>query len=312
MAKQRKNSPSKQPAAVSFADHIGELRNRFALVVLVFVLTSALAYQVRDQLVEIVLAPIGQQKLIYLTPAGGFSFIFQITMYAGILATAPVAVYQMYRFVAPVLPSRSARTSISVALAATLLMVAGASFGYFVAIPAALHFLTTFAGDYVNASLTADSYLNFVVAYVIGLGLLFELPLLLLLWNIISPIKPGGLLTSQQYIIVGAFVAAAIITPTPDALNQAMVALPIIGIYQIGVVAVYVFNRGKRIAERRANSAAPSKTPILPPLSHHEIAPPHTDPRPSKPRTAVRPLVQDITPMRRQRNASSSSQNSRL
>jgi hypothetical protein len=136
--------------------------------------------------------------------------------------------------------------SVRVMLVSTLLLALGVSFGYFVAIPAALQFLTTFGGDFVVANLTADSYLSFVVAYLLGLGLLFQLPLLLVIWNWIQPFKPGGLLATQRFVLVGSFIAAAMITPTPDALNQCLIALPIVAIYQLGVVAVFFMNRRSR------------------------------------------------------------------
>lgn len=210
------------------------------------IVMSAVAYSFNEFIVNLVLAPIGSQKLVYLTPAGGFAFIFQIIIYAGVLLTAPVAVYHIYKFIAPALPEHLRGKSIRIVALSTLLMAIGAAFGYFIAVPAALQFLMAFAGNFVEANLTADSYLNFVVAYVLGLGLLFQLPLLLQLWNGISRIPPGGLWKSQEYVLVGSFVAAALITPTPDVFNQALIALPIIAVYQIGVLSVYLTNKKSR------------------------------------------------------------------
>ena len=223
-----------------------ELRTRLVIVSLFFLVASSLAYVVRDQLIGIVLAPIEGEKLIYLTPGGGFTFIFQIAIYTGILLTAPLVTYQLYKFIAPALSQDTRKGTFRLLLSSALLMIAGASFGYFVAIPGALRFLTEFAADYVSTSLTADSYLNFVAAYVLGLGLMFQLPLLLILWNRIFPIKPGGLWKSQRFVIVGAFIAAAIITPTPDGVNQTLIALPIILMYQLGVIAVWASNRKRK------------------------------------------------------------------
>jgi sec-independent protein translocase protein TatC len=253
--------PSKsvhEPALKSFADHLGELRTRLAWVAVVFIVASALAYNVREQLVSVVLSPIGDQQLVYLTPAGGFAFIFQVTLYAGMLVTAPLAVYHLYKFVAPALPGNVRHRSINVVAVSTLLMLAGVAFGYFVAIPAALQFLTTFAGGFVQPNLTADSYLSFVVAYLLGLGLLFQLPLLLVVWNWIQPFGPGGLLGTQRYVLVGSFIAAAMITPTPDIVNQCLIAVPIVAIYQLGVIAVYFMNRRQR-GQARALPPAPMR-----------------------------------------------------
>ena len=258
MAKTASSSSRDQQATQKvFADHISELRMRITWVVLVFIVTSAVAYNYRDFLVNLVLAPLGDQKLVYLTPAGGFSFIFQITMYAGAVVTAPLLIYHLYRFVVPALPTHAQRHSLKVVASAIVLMLAGVAFGYFVAVPAALHFLTTFAGTYVEASLTADSYLSFILAYVAGLGVLFQLPLLLVFWNWISPMGPKKLMSSERFVVVFAFIAAAIMTPTPDILNQSLIAVPIIGIYQLGVISVLVANHARARRDRKAIQKQP-------------------------------------------------------
>jgi sec-independent protein translocase protein TatC len=241
---------------------------------------SAVAYGFHDQLVHYVLSPIGDQKLVYLTPAGGFTFIFQIVMYAGMLMSMPLVIYHLYRFIAPALPKRMHRLGIKIVAASAVLMTIGAGFGYYYAVPAALQFLTAFAGDFVTANLTADSYLNFMVAYVLGLGLLFQLPLLLILWNLARPIKPGGLLSSQRFVLVGAFVAAALITPTPDVFNQCLIALPIVGAYQFGVVSVYLTNRRRRMADKPVKVAKVVKAPkVLRRSDKQTKAAPRSQPR---------------------------------
>lgn len=225
---------------LTFLEHLRELRTRLFWVVSTLILTSAVAFQIKDFLIQVVMAPLHGEKLVYLTPGGGFSFIFTLCIYFGALLSIPVAVYHLYRFLQPLLQRASHRfIAIFIALSA-LLATAGTVFGYYVAIPAALQFLTTFAGDTVTPNLTADSYLNFVVAYVLGLAAMFQIPLILFLIDHIKRIPPGGLASSQQYVIIGAAVAAAIITPTPDVLNMAIIAVPIVVVYEIGALAVLV------------------------------------------------------------------------
>jgi sec-independent protein translocase protein TatC len=279
--KQAKN-PSLLPSNLTFSDHIRELRRRVMWVALVFVIASALAYNYHDQLVDIVMAPLKGEKLVYLTPGGGFSFIFQVTMYAGLIAAGPTFTYQLYRFLRPALPEHARRSAFRIATFATLLMIAGVSYGYFVAVPSALTFLSTFAGTDIIPNLTADSYLNFFLAYIGGLALLFQLPLLLIFWNWVKPMSPGGLLKSERFIILFAFIAAALITPTPDVVNQAMIAVPLIAIYQIGVVVVLIsFLKAKRKKKVRAlatvaapQPTAPIRSPSVQPLQQsYEVAP---------------------------------------
>jgi sec-independent protein translocase protein TatC len=185
-----------------FIEHIHELRSRLFWVAALFVVSSAAAYQFRDLLIRAVVLPLGHQKLIYLTPGGGFNFIFQVTMAVGTLVALPSLMYHLYCFIAPALPNKARRHVLAVFGSSMALMVAGSSFGYFVAVPAALNFLTTFAGDYVTASLTADAYLGFVLSYIIGLGILFQLPLVLIFWNWITPLGPRKLFDTERYLVV--------------------------------------------------------------------------------------------------------------
>lgn len=300
---------SKSPQEIAFSAHIRELRTRIFWVAVVFILGASVAYGFREVLIDIVLGPIGSEKLIYLNPAGGFSFIFQIIMYAGAILAAPFLVFQLYKFVVPALPKHARKHAWAVFLAAFGLMIAGVLFGYLVAIPASLHFLTTFAEGYIEASLTADSYLGFVLAYVAGLGLLFQLPLLLILWHWVKPLTPGGLMNSQRFLIVFAFVAAAIITPTPDALNQVLIAGPIIGIYQIGVFTVLLMIRKERRKTRKAEKIAATQQPSVikeerAPRAAAPVIPVMTDLLPQAPSSKVaakpvvmRKVVPDVAPI---------------
>lgn len=257
------NNPSTQSSPVeqlTFIEHIYELRTRLFWIVSALIITSAIGFQYKDILVDFIVAPLHGEKLIYLTPGGGFSFIFTVCLYFGALVTIPVIVYHIYRFLQPVLGRTSKKFIISLVLLSTTLAAAGAIFGYMVAIPAAISFLTTFAGDAVTPSLTAESYLGFVVAYLLGLAALFQLPLLLFIFDHVRPFPPGALLSSQRFVIVGAAIAAALITPTPDVINQMIVAGPIIAIYQLGALAVYIRRRREYRQNRDKSSVVSEQT----------------------------------------------------
>ncbi len=232
--------PQELPLELTFLEHVYELRNRIFWVILALTVTSAAAFQFKDPLIAAVMAPLHGQKLIYLTPGGGFSFIFTLCLYVGALFTIPFAIYHIYHFLQPIIGRKSRRFVVITLVVSSILAASGALFGYFVTVPAALNFLSNFAGDTVVSSLTADSYLGFVVAYVLGLAVLFQLPLLLFMIDHINPLKPGALSSSQDYVIIGATALAAVITPTPDVFNMALVAVPIVAIYEIGALAVVI------------------------------------------------------------------------
>jgi sec-independent protein translocase protein TatC len=265
---QKQNKLKQNPTAeLTFLEHIYELRKRLFWVVVTLLLTSAIGLQCKDLLIEIVMAPLKGGKLIYLTPGGGFSFIFTLCLYSGALFTIPVAVYHIYKFLQPMLKNTSRRFIVSFMLISTLLSVVGASFGYFLAIPAAINFLNNFAGDAVVASLTADSYLSFVVSYMLGLAVLFQLPLLLFLFDHIKPFPPGALQTSQRYVIVAATILAALITPTPDMFNMAIVAGPIVVVYEFGALAVYARRRSRNKALKANRKVEPMAKKAAEPIS---------------------------------------------
>ena len=223
---------------MSIHAHIKELRTRLFVLALIFIAASMAVYVLRDPVIALLLGPLNGEKLSYLTVGGGFSFIFKVVMWGGIALTIPFLIYNLYKFISPILPVKAQRKAPLVLIASFFLLCAGATFGYVYAIPGAIRFLLTFADGYVTAMLTADAYLNFVLVYTVGLGVLFQIPLLMVAINWVTPLKPRKLLAFERYVIVGAFIVAALITPTPDAVNQSIIAAPVVGMYQIGFIAV--------------------------------------------------------------------------
>lgn len=238
---------SKVPAG----QHLKELRMRGLIVAIFFILGACLAYNFQGPVINAVLAPLHGEKLVYLNPAGGFSFIFMISIYAGLALALPVLIQQLYLFIRPALPAHAQKKSWTLILGGFMLLLAGVAFGYFVAVPNALIFLYGFADQFIDASLTAESYLNFVIAYTLGIGMVFQIPLLLLLVNTIKPLTPTGLMKSERWVILGSFIVAAFITPTPDPINQTLIAGPVIVVYQIGVFIILGSIYKKRRAEKR-------------------------------------------------------------
>lgn len=300
---------------VAIKKHLKELQWRLTIVAAFFIIGATLAYTYQAQLIPALMAPLHGEKLIYLNPAGGFSFIFLISIYAGIAVALPILVQQLYAFLRPALPQSAQKKSSAIIISSFLLLISGVAFGYFVAVPNALTFLTTFADEYVSSSLTADSYLNFVIAYTIGIGLVFQIPLVLLLIDSIKPLTPTGLFKSERWVILGAFIVAAIITPTPDPINQTIVAGPVIIVYQLGVFAIlFKIMKARRAAkkqakreakqlareQKQAKKATPQQptpaTPVRrPALSFEQTASVQRTPRPQPAPQAMQRQVRDIS-----------------
>jgi sec-independent protein translocase protein TatC len=199
---------------------------------------------------------------------GGFSFIVKICTYIGIIIAIPFLVFHLFKFLHPVMPHVSIKAK-RFFLLSLFLAVLGIAFAYYVLLPAALRFLTSIDIQNVSAMLTVDAYLNFVTAYIIGSVVMFQIPVLLLLFNNITPIPPKKLMSYQKFIILGAFIFAAILSPTPDIVNQSLMALPMIVMYQVAVILVIFANRNR--IEKAFDKFAVDKvedTPQINPISN--------------------------------------------
>ena len=254
--KTKKRSRSDKVVAVSpltFMDHVRELQGRLFAVAIVFVLLSAAAYPFFEHIVNFLLAPLGpDHELVYLTPAGAFSFIIQVCLYVGVIGSLPVIIYHLFRFLMPAVKKVSLYRVLLFTLASFGLAIIGILFAYFISLPAALYFLTGFDIYHINPMLTIDSYFSFVMAYMFAGAVLFQLPLVMLIIDSIKPLTPKKLMNFQRHIIVGSFVVAAIISPTPDALNQTLLASPIVVMYQIGIALIWMKHRKNRKVNSRS------------------------------------------------------------
>lgn len=231
-----------------FYEHIQEARNRLGVIAISVVLFSIAGYLIQKPLIEFLLNPAENQQFIYTTPGGGLNFLIQVCVYFGIALSLPVFIYQLLKFSEPLFKRRDQMFIFKSTLFSAVLALSGMAFGYYVGLPAALHFLSgQFKSDQIEALLTISDYLSFVTVYLTGAAVMFQLPLVLLFINRITPLNPRKLLSGERWVIVGAFIAAAIITPTPDLINQSIIAGPIILTYQIGVILVWWQNkRSKR------------------------------------------------------------------
>lgn len=239
--KQTEHKPDDTPK-LTVSEHIEEFRKRLIVSLLALFVGGALGYVYRDQVFDVLIRPLNRE-LYYTNPAGGFEFLVKVCLFVGFLAAIPILVYQLMKFLAPALPKNITYKTSKVMLASVSLAVAGACFAYFVSLPAALHFLNNFSSGPINELITANEYFNFVMIYVVGFAALFQMPLILFFINKITPLSPKTLMSKQRFVILGSFIVAAILTPTPDPFNQVLMAAPMIMLYQSSIGVVWTSNR---------------------------------------------------------------------
>ncbi len=244
------NQPDPRNAKLPFIEHLYELRRRLFYVVLSIGIWSTGAYFVQQHIVNALLKPAHNQHFIYTTVGGGIDFLFRICVYTGIVFSIPVIMFQVLKYLEPLIKRDAMRFMLWGSVVSGALAVAGMAFGYFVGLPSALHFLLNqFSTGKIEALLTIQSYMSFVTLYMLGSALLFQGPLLLVLINRIKPLKPSKLLGLERWVILIAFVLGGIMNPSPRWQDQVLLAGPMIIAYQIGVILVWLANRhGKRPA----------------------------------------------------------------
>ncbi len=247
---------------LSFAEHIRELRGRVMWSLAFVVIGAGVGYALHDTLLAILQQPL-HEKLYYTTPTGAFSFIIKICTVFGFLVALPVAIYHIFAFFGPLIKARTKKQFISYVLASFLLASAGIAFAYFISLPAALNFLVNFGSDKgsMAALITANEYFNFVLAYIAGYAVLFQLPLIMAFINRVKPLPPKKMLSGTRYVILGSFIVAAIITPTPDPFNQFIMAGPIILLYFASIVMIMFINMRARRRLRKAGEVVPHIEP---------------------------------------------------
>ncbi len=246
-AKKPPPSPAKNQAnrraTESFEGHLRELYNRSIIVAVVFLLACVAGYILREPLQTTLLQPLNNQTLVYTSPAGGLNFVIKICILFGFLVSLPLLIYQVLAFIKPAHDTISQKMVFITFFVSSLLAFCGVLFAYFVILPASLNFLEQFASDSIQSLITTDEYLSFVLLYICGLAAIFQLPLIMTLLGKVSNISAGKLLKASGYVVLVSFIFGAIITPTPDPINQGLIAGPTIVLYFVGVICVYLVNR---------------------------------------------------------------------
>ena len=221
---------------MTIMEHLEELRGRVVKIVLALAVTTALCLVFTTQIIEALLLPAGGIKPIFLKPTEMFLTYMKVGLIAGVGLAMPVIVYQLMRFLAPGLEPKEKKWLLSLVPATAGFFIAGVSFAYFLMLPFALQYLLTFGSNLVEAKWAIGEYISFVTSLLLWVGIAFETPLVIFFLAKLHIVDAKKLTGYRKYAIVGAFLAAAVITPTPDPFNQIMVAVPIILLYELGII----------------------------------------------------------------------------
>ena len=236
---------------MSFLDHLEELRKRIIHSLIGVGVALCASWWAADYLFHLVSRPIvaAGVQLNMTKPTEGFNLELKLAILAAVFLAAPYILAQVWLFISPGLYKHERRYALPFIIFSSLLFVTGGLFGYFVAFPFALQFLLQWEKDMgLQTLINASDYFDLFIMVELGLAVIFEIPAVIFVLARIGLVSGPFLLRNTRYAILIAFIVAAVITPTTDIPNMMMMAVPMVGLYLLGVVVAYVFGK-KRTKE---------------------------------------------------------------
>jgi sec-independent protein translocase protein TatC len=252
-------------ARMSFFEHLVDLRKRLVNSLIAVGIGMVIGLTISKHFINYIVEPMQgalrsnhlDDKLYYTSPAGYISLVINLGLYLGVVFAMPFVLYQVWQFVAPGLYKHERRAAGGFIVSSMLLFLCGIAFAYFILLPQVLNFLISFAYDGpVKPLISINEYFNLILLVLVGLGIIFELPVLIFILSLFGIVTPKFLLKNFRYAMLIITVAAAIITPTPDATTMLVFMAPMIVLYFVGVFVSYAVIRRKRsraLAEREAS-----------------------------------------------------------
>ena len=250
-AVQRFLFPDKQDLPNDFEmpiwDHLEELRERVLVAALATGAAIGLCFAASKELVLFLEAPVADAgvRFLQLSPGEFFFTTFKVAGYCGLLLAAPTVIYEVIAYVVPGLTKSERRFLAPVVLGSSVLFYAGLAFSYEVLTPAALNFFVSYAEGAVESLWSIDQYFSFVLVLMLSTGLSFQVPVVQVLLGQLGLVTADQMLGLWRYVVVGATVAAAVLTPSTDPFTQALLAIPLVGLYMGGAGLVKVLE-GRR------------------------------------------------------------------
>jgi sec-independent protein translocase protein TatC len=230
---------------MSFMEHLGELRTRIVRALIAVLIGLLIAFPLSQRVVDWLAQPIQQtgNTLVFLAVTEAFWVQMKVALIAGLFVASPAILWQIWAFIAPGLYTHERKYAAPFVIVGSLLFVGGGAFSLKVVTPYAVHFLLSFARPGLSPMISIGSYIDFLLKFTVAFGLVFELPLAITLAARMGLVTPKGLAKNRKYAVLGAFVASALLTPTPDAFNQMLMAGPLLILYEVGIVCARIFAR---------------------------------------------------------------------
>jgi len=252
----------------AFIGHLEELRNRLIKAILAVIVGMVICLFFSERLVGFLIRTAGnpdQIKFSLLTPSEGILVYLKVGLVAGLFLSSPVWFAQLWGFISPGLYSREKRVVMPIIAASVGAFLIGAAFGY-VILPFTAEYFRSFATEQIQNVWSLSSYVNMSLQFMLAFGVVFELPLLIYAAASLGLVTPAQLRKYRRHAVVGILVIAALITPGPDVFSQVVVAVPLLVLFEVGILMAGFAQRkrGKADQEQPPSPPAQSQPPSPP------------------------------------------------
>src|SRR6202158_542150 len=249
--------------AMGFLDHLEEFRRRIGSSIAAVALGFFACWWKVEKIYDVMQRPIMDalrnngmsEKLVYLNPTEPFNLYLKIAALAGLFLTSPFVLYQVWMFISPGLYRNEKRYVVPFMVSTIALFTLGGYFGYRIAYPRALDFFIGFSGQF-HPMITVGEYTQLFLSIVLGMGLIFEMPILVFFLAFMGIMTPSFMIKNFRYAILVIFVLAAIVTPTPDIVNMCVFAAPMLALYALSIGVAWMVHPKQREARREKEKQA--------------------------------------------------------
>jgi sec-independent protein translocase protein TatC len=237
---------------MSLMEHLDELRKRIVRSAIFLGLGFLVAWFFHDRFVGFIQAPLNHigKTLVFTHPMDPLNLDLQVSLVAGAILASPFILFQVWLFIAPGLYQKERRFVVPFMVATVGLFLTGAAFGYFWVLPGALEILIVKFGHNFTSMVTIEEYTSFFLSIILGLGISFEMPILIFFLAMFGIVSPRFLWKNMRYAVLAVFLVAAIICPSPDPWTMCIYAIPMLGLYLVGIGVAWWVHPSRRSSRR--------------------------------------------------------------
>ena len=242
---------------MSLMEHLDELRKRIVRSAIFLAVGFFVSWFFRDRFVNFIQAPLEHigKTLVFTHPMDPLNLQLQVSLVGGAILASPFILFQVWLFIAPGLYQKERRFVVPFMAATVGLFLGGASFGYFWVLPGALKILIVQFGHNFTSMVTIEDYTSFFLSIILGLGISFEMPVLIFFLAMFGIVSPKFLWKNIRYAILAVFLVAAVICPSPDPWTMCIYALPMLALYLIGIGVAWWVHPSRRRAKKAKEAA---------------------------------------------------------